>query len=520
MGRDQGEPPEWLVAIYARLSKNRYGLSTNTAIQVAECREEARYAARERGVKLVEVAIFEEDDISASKFSTKPRPLWDRMLELIRAGRVHTVMSTESERLLRKPKDMDHLIVAAETTALRELYFTSDDSIDLSTPEGIYRARQRANLAERESNKTSQRMRRKQAAKAQEGKASGGHRAFGYLAGKHDHKEGAHAPGDPEVCRPHNTILNPPEVRALKDMAARFLEGWNYKELAWHLNRQGITTSEGHPFRAITVRNMLQRKRYAGIREHKGAEYPAEWEPVFDPETWEKLQFEIRRRREMKGTGKAARSYLLTGLAYCGKCGGRLNGESTRDRPGAPKRRIYYCRGTRNRDLEGEVGCGGVRRNADALDLYITEKMLFRLDSGEMGDLLAGESQPDDTRLSELLDQRKVIVQRLESLDDEYMAGRTDSSRLERMRDQGQANLAAVEREINEVNRERVAVASILVGQSLREVWVTSESDGWKREVLSMMIRRITVNPTRLKPFFGSTGMRFDPSAIDVDWRV
>jgi hypothetical protein len=36
------------IAIYARLSKNRNGLSTNTAIQVAECLEEARYYALER----------------------------------------------------------------------------------------------------------------------------------------------------------------------------------------------------------------------------------------------------------------------------------------------------------------------------------------------------------------------------------------------------------------------------------------------------------------------------------------
>jgi hypothetical protein len=58
MREDRSDRPEWPVAIYARLSKNRGGLSTNTAIQVAECREEAGYIARERGVRLVEVAIF------------------------------------------------------------------------------------------------------------------------------------------------------------------------------------------------------------------------------------------------------------------------------------------------------------------------------------------------------------------------------------------------------------------------------------------------------------------------------
>src|SRR6516164_1452827 len=97
--------PPWRVVIYARLSKNRYGLSINTAIQVAECRDEAESEARLRGRTLQIVKIFEEDDVGASKFSKKPRPLWDEMLEIVRGNRVDTVMSTESERLCRKPQD-------------------------------------------------------------------------------------------------------------------------------------------------------------------------------------------------------------------------------------------------------------------------------------------------------------------------------------------------------------------------------------------------------------------------------
>lgn len=45
---------------------------------------------------------------------------------------------------------------------LREIYLASDDCFDLTTAEGIYRARQAANLAERESNKLSKRTRDKQ----------------------------------------------------------------------------------------------------------------------------------------------------------------------------------------------------------------------------------------------------------------------------------------------------------------------------------------------------------------------
>lgn len=52
------------IIIYARLSKNRSGLSTNTSIQVTECLDEAQYYARQNGLKLVVVGIYEENDVS------------------------------------------------------------------------------------------------------------------------------------------------------------------------------------------------------------------------------------------------------------------------------------------------------------------------------------------------------------------------------------------------------------------------------------------------------------------------
>jgi hypothetical protein len=64
----------------------------------------------------------------------------------------------------------------------------------------------------------------------------------------------------------------------------------------------------------ITVRNLLQKKRYAGVREYQGAEYPAVWPAVFDTATWKTLQLTLRQRREARAETPAARRYLLTPL--------------------------------------------------------------------------------------------------------------------------------------------------------------------------------------------------------------
>jgi hypothetical protein len=69
-------------------------------------------------------------------------------------------------------------------------------------------------------------------------------------------------------------------------MGRRIIAGHSYREV-W-ANAQGYRTTTSKIFYPLTVRNLLHKRRYAGIREHKGAEYPAVWEPVFDAEPWER----------------------------------------------------------------------------------------------------------------------------------------------------------------------------------------------------------------------------------------
>ena len=105
----------------------------------------------------------------------------------------------------------------------------------------------------------------------------------------------------PMGTRPTIT-LNEPEAAILREMARRVIAGHSYKEVAFWANAHGYRTTTGKIFYPLTVRNLLHKKRYASVREHNGAEYPAVWEPVFDVETWERLQLtsvSAMRRRAM-----------------------------------------------------------------------------------------------------------------------------------------------------------------------------------------------------------------------------
>lgn len=487
------------IAVYARLSKNRNGLSTNTAIQVAECLEEIKYYAAARGVKVEIVVVFEENDVSASRYSKKPRPDFQSLIELIKQNKVDVVFATEMERLVRRPREMEDIIDLAESTDLREIYLTADEGFNLTTIKGIGDARAAAWAGERESRKISERTRRKQADRARSGQTHGGRRCFGY--------------------KPGNMELDETEAAILREMGAKVLGGYSFKDIAYWANEQGYRTAEGKLWYPVTIRNTLRRVRYAGIREHNGAEYPAQWPAVFDEVTWEKLQLTIKVSADRFADRRKARRYLLTGRLFCGSCGGRLNGEHKRDHSSRPLRPIYRCRPVGDAQREG--GCGGVSINATALDWYIREQVFAALDTEKLAELLK-EGEPNDDKLRQLLEQKATQKLRADALVDDYASGLLTRDELSRAKTKAQAELSRLDNEIELLNARRRRTGLIPVVESIREAWDANVTNGWRGEVIDMVIERIDVDPGLGKPYVEIDGikMRFDQSRVRVTWRT
>lgn len=462
-------------AVYTRISKDRSGLSANTGIQLSECHE---YCA-EQGWDVV--AAYEENDISASRYSTKPRPLYQQLIGLVRAGKVDVIVATEGERLMRRPDEMSALIDLAEQHPLR-IALTNDDGYDLTDADGIYRARTAVALAERESRKISRRQKRKKAAQARQGLPTGGRRPYGYEADM--------------------VTVNEAEAAALGQMADKVLHGWGFNSVATWANAQGYLTTTGRPFLGVTVCNMLKKPRYAGLRQYHEATYPAVWPAIFDAQTWERLQIELRLRSE-RNVPKA-RTYLLTGLLECGKCGGKLNGSKKRDRPGKPTRRTYIC-----------ISCRKLRRNADALDWYVRELVIYRLDSPDMAALLKPD---DDGQLKALLELRELRQAKLNHLVDDYAEGLLTREQFARAKATAEALLAETEAELDRATRQAAGIA-LSAGHTLKEAWDANPTE-WRRSLIELLVKKVTVLPTNKKPYVDVDGkaMRFDRDGVVIEW--
>lgn len=86
---------------------------------------------------------------------------------------------------------------------------------------------------------------------------------------------------------------------------------------------------------------------------------------------------------------RAARTYLLSGMLRCGRCGNRLFSQACYHNPDRRVRR-YVC-------LTGpdQGGYGRLTVVAEPVEQLVTDAVLARLDSPHLADALAGRTSPD-----------------------------------------------------------------------------------------------------------------------------
>jgi hypothetical protein len=58
---------------------------------------------------------------------------------------------------------------------------------------------------------------------------------------------------------------------------------------------------------------------------------------------------------------------------------------------------------------------------------------------------------------------------------------------------------------------------------TVRKAWDEAESMEWRRQLLELVIEQVVVHPAIKKPWYvaaDGTRFRFDPSQVDINWRV
>lgn len=478
-------------AIYARLSRNRNGLSTNCEMQTAE----ARGYAEDQGVEVI--AEYADDDISASKYSTKPRPDYERLLGDVQRQGINVIYVTELSRLYRRIEELLAVIKLAETTDLRRIETTDGELYQLDTAEGRHRALGAVNNAQLESERSSRRQKRKKAAMAAEGRDGGGERPYGYEKDR--------------------MTIREPEAQVIREMVRRYINGDSTTGIAYWLNEHGHRKARGGKWASINVRQQLRSQRIGGIRVHNGTPYDAVWPAIIDAPTFERLQQEIDLRASDPSAIPKSRKYLLTGLAHCGKCGKPLAGNLRQDRRGKPKKPYYVCR--MHGAYDKKYGCGSTRRYAVPLEYFIKETVLHRLDSDKLAEAI-GHTRHDAADVKELLAKRRALRKRGKEISEWFGDGGLDRAEYQLARQANEHVLAQLAEKLSKA-QHKLSGLDIDTNKTLRESWDGAVNDEWRRRLLSLVIERIDLLPGRDNPVYIIDGVRhrFDPQRVLIRWR-
>lgn len=462
-------------ALYCRISRDKEGAGLGVERQEAECRE---LAGR---LDWTVAEVYVDNDLSAS--TGKPRPAYRRMLDDLRDGRIGAVIAWHSDRLHRRPTELEEFIEVCETRGVA-VQTVRAGTVDLSTASGRMVARMLGAAARHEAEHSSERIRAQKARAAASGQWIGGGRPFGY------NQDGA--------------TLRVDEAERVADAAVRILAGETTYKIAKEWRETGVATPRGGTWNEVNLRRILISPRVAGLLEHRGAVVaPAPWPAIVPEDQWRVLRAKLTAPERATFEGARTLRWIGSGLYLCGICS---DGSVLRSagRPSTGRNSgyaVYRCR----------TGLHCTIR-ADTLDDYVHRLVRERLSRPDAGDLLPAAGTD---RAAELRAEADALRARLDEAADMFASGEIDRRGHTRARERITARLDVVTTDLG-----RLAGTSPLGGlvdaDDPAAAYDAAPID--RRRAVVDALMSVTVGPAR--PGRLPKGQPFDYSRVTVAWKA
>lgn len=473
------DQPAARAAIYARISSDIEGKGAGVARQIEDCR------ALAESLGWTVAGEYIDNDVSA--YSGRVRPEYQRLMSDIADGSVDGLIVWHQDRLHRRPVELERFFGAIDRAGIANRVRSVTGNSDFGSGDGIFTARIMAAVAANESASKSRRVARKHQQNAAEGKPhKSGVRPFGY---------------DSDFI----TIRNE-EAEVYRQIVARFLAGESTRSLATWLNDQQVATVTGVDWVTSTLKGMLTNPRYAALRAHRGKVVgPGIWEPIITEDDHRRI---LAKFAEKKGSGRRApQRYLLSGLLRCSKCSNRLFSSARRENSanGSSTRR-YVCSSGPDHG-----GCGKLTIVADPLERLVADAVLFRLDTPELADALAGRSSTDQ-RVKELTETVDRAREQEEELAAAYANGDINMREWMTAKKPIAARLETAQRQLAAASGSSALNGLVGNGEELGRSW-NGLNLTRQHAIVNALIDHIVIQP-------GTRGAReLDRSRVDIVWR-
>lgn len=407
------------------------------------------------------------------------RPGFRQILDDLRAGRVHALLTEDLDRSCRDPKDLEDLIDVVRATGAWADSLSGSLKFTAGGTDGeITMARLMVTIAHKSSADNARRQVASRQRRAEAGRFGGGRRPYGFEA--------------------DGITVHPEEAAVLRRVAEQVLspafgqaDGISMRGIVRGLTEKGIVTADGRPWHTSTLRDSLIKPSNAGIIVYKGEEVSRmEGEPILPREVWEAVCARLKDPTRFS-VGRAPR-WLGTNLYRC-LCDGPMEIHT-----GAKRVPAYRC-GTR---VEGVH----VRRNAAFVDDLIARAVVRRMSQADAADLVAPARQDVD------VPALRVRLAALREMLDEFARDRADGVIT---RDQMIAGTKRVNKQMEDVQRDideatdDSPLRPLIGAGDVKAAW-ENLTLGHQRAVVNTLMR-VQIMPA-------PRGRGTDPNAIKITW--
>jgi site-specific DNA recombinase len=282
--------------------------------------------ARVNGYNVVDYYI----DVKTGAYSYLRNEM-TRLKNHISAGKIKGIVSKEISRTSR---DIMDIIELKRSLVNQGAFFISiKEGYDSRTDDDEFLLVIHAGLAQKERKVTGSRVKITQMIKAKEGKTNVPRPALGYMLSK----DGQHL------------VVNPETVEIYHLIVSKFMEGWGRLKICKFLNSRGIKTGRGNTnwstnaiysiltnpvYLGVTMYNVTLTVRDSDGKAKRMVRPREQWvirenthPALITKEKFERIYQIIQERKEKDNKEWSnTKKYLLSGILYCGSCGGKLYG--------------------------------------------------------------------------------------------------------------------------------------------------------------------------------------------------
>lgn len=404
------------------------------------------------------------DTVSASRFGTKHRGGWSDLVTDVTAGKLDVIVLWDSSRGDRTVSSWAFFLERIRKRGVLVHVIRDQHCYDIAnSPRDWKSLHESGTDAAFESEIKSADVRRGVAGKALAGQPHG-RPAFGYKR-VYDSADRTKFTQVPDA--------NAPTVKAIIEAVAKRTP---LVHIVNDLNERGIPAPGGGAWHRNSVRHLVRRPTYAGIRGHNGDTYAGTWEPIVREATW-RAAVAVLDDPTRKTTAPGRYRWLLSYLAVCGTCGAHLHGANGSKR----RRSSYHC-----------VAKGHVAVGAEALDVFIEELVCARLAREDAQKVFA----VDDEQAAQARAAVAVVQAEMDDLADRLAEGSISAMLAGKAEEGIRRRLDAAERELQRHTRH-AALASLVDAEDIGRAW-DELAVAAKRSVVETLFARIEVGHSGL----------------------